>query len=107
MPFSSKRDDRHGCVDVTVRVVQGSQRGRPWHRGAPLPILFRLLALLVALAATPTVVFAKQGDNEQGKGDDATGAWLVTDTGAGSDGRPSVLAFFTGWEPHQRTYGAM
>jgi hypothetical protein len=56
--------------------------------------LIRLLPLLMALLAAPTVVFAQQGDNEQGKANDPTGAWLVTDTGAGSDGQPSVLATF-------------
>jgi hypothetical protein len=50
--------------------------------------LIRLLPLLMALLAAPTVVFAQQGDNEQGKANDPTGAWLVADTGAGSDGQP-------------------
>ena len=71
-----------------------TQRMRPRDCGAPLQILFWLLALLMALAAAPTVVFALQGDNEQGNANDPTGAWIVTDTGAGSDGLPSVLATF-------------
>jgi len=52
----------------------------------------------MTLAAGPTVAVAQGGDNEQGKGNDPTGAWIVTDTvtdtSPGSDGLPTVLATF-------------
>jgi hypothetical protein len=95
MPTSSTPDDCRGSANLSVSSVQGTRRIGPQPCGMALPILSRLLVLLVALAAAPTVVFAQQGANEQRKANDPTGAWLVTDTsGPGSDGQPSVLATF-------------
>jgi hypothetical protein len=56
----------------------------------------QLLALLLAFAVAAPTLFAQEADHLNGrdKDHDPTGAWLVTDTGAGSDGQPSVLATF-------------
>jgi hypothetical protein len=54
--------------------------------------LIRLLALFLTLAFTAPTLFAQERD--QDKRNDPTGAWLVTDTGAGSDGQPTVVATF-------------
>jgi hypothetical protein len=51
-----------------------------------------LVASFLALVLIPPVLHAQNQD--QGNGNDPTGAWLVTDTSAGSDGQPSVIATF-------------
>jgi hypothetical protein len=86
--------DSYSFTNLPGSSLHGTQRMRTRHFNAPLPTLFRLLPLLIALAVGPRVVFAQQGGNDQGKGNDPTGAWIVTDTSPGSDGQPSVLATF-------------
>ena len=107
MPNLSTSDGSHGCAILPVSSMQGSQLVRPRECRAPLPTLFRMVPLLMTLAVGPTVAVAQGGDNEQGKGNDPTGAWIVTDTvtdtSPGSDGLPTVLLLFTRTEPHQGT----
>src|ERR1700738_4857430 len=56
----------------------------------------RLLALSLVLAVAAPTLFAEDWDHMDGrdKANDPTGAWIVTDTSAASDGHPSVLATF-------------
>jgi hypothetical protein len=54
----------------------------------------RLLALFLALAVAAPTLFAQEHMDGRDKDHDPTGAWLVTDTSAASDGQPTVLATF-------------
>jgi hypothetical protein len=57
-------------------------------------VFCRLPFLVLALAVAPTVMFAGDPPLDHGNVKDLIGSWLATDTGAGSDGQPSVLATF-------------
>jgi hypothetical protein len=80
MPSFSNLNDRHGGKSRTVSSIQTIHWMRP-HDAPSFPVLCRLLALLLAFAVTPTIVFAQEWDqnrdNEQGHANDPTGAWLI------------------------------
>jgi hypothetical protein len=74
----------------------GKSRNNPtgaWALCSSFPVLCRLLALLMALVAAPTVVFAQEGDHDQSKANDPTGAWLVKSSGG--DVGPEVAVLVT------------
>jgi hypothetical protein len=107
MPFFLKLNNPNCGKMLTVMSVQSSHDRKSEnntaakHRqtqepnaGQLLTILCRLLALLLALAVAPTVVFAQEWDqdHEQGHANDPTGAWLIR----GSDGSFILTVFHKG-----------
>jgi hypothetical protein len=95
MPSFSNLNDHRCAESPTVKSIQTSQWIWPLDSTTSIRVLCRLATLFLALAVGPTVVFAQEWDRDHGdKANDPTGAWIVTDTSAGSDGQPSVLATF-------------
>jgi hypothetical protein len=93
MPCYSNLCYLHRGNNLTVKSTQTPQGMRSWDCGTSLLILCRLLALLMALVAAPTVVFAQEGDHDQSKANDPTGAWLVKSSGG--DVGPEVAVLVT------------
>ena len=81
MLYFSNLDYPSSGNNLTVKYIQTSQRKSMPHYAAPFPILCRLLALLLAFAVGPTVVFAQEWDqdkdHEHHHANDPTGAWLI------------------------------
>jgi hypothetical protein len=62
MPSFSNLEDRRGGKSLTVRSILTIRRVPARDYATSFPVLCRLLALVMALAVAPTVVFAQEGN---------------------------------------------
>jgi len=85
-----------GGKSPTVSTIQTIQRMRP-QVAASFPVLWRLIALLIAFAVAPTVAFAQGRDHDHNRvhvADSIVGSWVVQ-VFPNSPGPPPLKNLFT------------
>jgi hypothetical protein len=92
----SNLDECRGGKSPTVSTIQTIQRMRP-QVAASFPVLWRLIALVIAFAVAPTVAFAQGRDHDHNRvhvADSIVGSWVVQ-VFPNSPGPPPLKNLFT------------